>query len=53
MGFISRAKKYPVSSFHPKNPALQDSRLVFNQDHELVSQLPKNNLRYDCNTCYT
>ena len=40
MGFISCAKKYPVSTFHPKNPALQDSTLVFNQDCELVSQLP-------------
>lgn len=42
MGLISCAKKYPVSTFHPKNPALQDSILVFNQDCELVSQLPKN-----------
>lgn len=41
MGLISCAKKYPVSTFHPKNPALQDSILVFNQDCELVSQLPK------------
>lgn len=40
MGLISCAKKYPVSTFHPKNPALQDSILVFNQDCELVSQLP-------------
>lgn len=40
MGFISYAPKYPVSTFHPKNPALQDSILVFNQDCELVSQLP-------------
>lgn len=39
MGLISCAKKYPVSTFHPKNPALQDSILVFNQDCELVSQL--------------
>ena len=41
MGLISCAKKYPVSTFHPKNPAMQDSILVFNQDCELVSQLPK------------
>lgn len=40
MGFISCAKKYPVSTFHIKNPAMQDSSLVFNQDCELVSQLP-------------
>ena len=40
MGFISCAPKYPVSTFHFKNPALQDSILVFNQDCELVSQLP-------------
>lgn len=40
MGLISCAQKYPVSTFHPKNPALQDSILVFNQDCELVSQLP-------------
>lgn len=40
MGFISCAKKYLVSTFHTKNPALQDSILVFNQDCELVSQLP-------------
>ena len=44
MGFISYAKKYPVSTFHSKNPALQDSILVFNQDCELVSQLPKHKL---------
>lgn len=37
MELISCAKKYPVSTFHPKNPALQDSILVFNQDCELVS----------------
>ena len=42
MGFISYAQKYPVSTFHPKNPALQDSIFVFNQDCELVSQLPSN-----------
>ena len=41
MGFISYAQKNPVYTFHPKNPALQDSILVFNQDCELVSQLPK------------
>ncbi|NBI92184.1 hypothetical protein D3Z45_16805, partial [Lachnospiraceae bacterium] len=29
---------------HPKNPALQDSILVFNQDCELVSQLPTYNM---------
>ena len=40
MGFISCTKKYPVSTFHIKNPAMQDSILVFNQDCELVSQLP-------------
>ena len=40
MGFISCAKKYPVSTFRPKNPVLQDSILIFNQDCELVSQLP-------------
>ena len=40
MGFISYAKKNPGYTFHPKNPALQDSILVFNQDCELVSQLP-------------
>lgn len=28
MGLISCAKKYPVSTFHPKNPALQDSQTV-------------------------
>ena len=44
MGFISYAKKNPGYTFHPKNPALQDSILVFNQDCELVSQLP--NLSY-------
>lgn len=52
MGLISCAKKYPVSTFHPKNPALQDSILVFNQDCELVSQLPKfcnNDLRHTQN----
>lgn len=50
MGLISCAKKYPVSTFHPKNPALQDSILVFNQDCELVSQLPNYFLHYktDC-----
>lgn len=32
-------QKYPVSTFHSKNPALQDSILVFNQDCEPVSQL--------------
>lgn len=45
MGLISCAKKYPVSTFHPKNPALQDSILVFNQDCELVLQLPNNKER--------
>lgn len=40
MGFISCAQKYPVSTFRPKNPVLQDSILIFNQDCELVSQLP-------------
>ena len=29
-----------TATFHSKNPALQDSILVFNQDCELVSQLP-------------
>ena len=29
-----------TDTFHSKNPALQDSILVFNQDCELVSQLP-------------
>ena len=45
MGFISYAKKNPVYTFHPKNPALQDSILVFNQDCELVSQLPTSFLK--------
>lgn len=31
-----------TATFHSKNPALQDSILVFNQDCELVSQLPIN-----------
>lgn len=29
-----------TATFHSRNPALQDSILVFNQDCELVSQLP-------------
>ena len=29
-----------TATFHSKNPAMQDSILVFNQDCELVSQLP-------------
>ena len=45
--------KYPVSTFHPKNPALQDSILVFNQDCELVSQLPRENLlRVGLSNCF-
>ena len=51
MGFISYAQKNPVYTFHPKNPALQDSILVFNQDCELVSQLPKM-LLGKCKTIY-
>ena len=47
MGFISCAKKYLVSTFHTKNPALQDSILVFNQDCELVSQLPNIIIMYE------
>lgn len=31
MGFISCTPKYPVYTFHPKNPALQDSILLFSQ----------------------
>ena len=31
-----------TDTFHSRNPALQDSILVFNQDCELVSQLPIN-----------
>ena len=46
MGFISYAKKNPGYTFHPKNPALQDSILVFNQDCELVSQLPINYIKF-------
>ena len=52
MGLISCAKKYPVSTFHPKNPALQDSILVFNQDCELVSQLPKIHLHQEKQSYY-
>ena len=52
MGLISCAKKYPVSTFHPKNPALQDSILVFNQDCELVSQLPNLVLRSPKTGCF-
>ena len=33
-----------TATFHSKNPALQDSILVFNQDCELVSQLPNQNI---------
>lgn len=29
------------TTFHLKNPAMQDSYRIFNQDCELVSQLPK------------
>jgi len=36
--------KLMTATFHSKNPAMQDSILVFNQDCELVSQLPNNNL---------
>lgn len=37
-----------TATFHSKNPALQDSILVFNQDCELVSQLPNSYIFLDC-----
>lgn len=37
-----------TATFHPKNPAMQDSILVFNQDCELVSQLPNIKDPKDC-----
>ena len=36
-----------TATFHSKNPALQDSILVFNQDCELVSQLPNEIVGFD------
>ena len=39
-GFDVACHKLTTATFHSKNPALQDSILVFNQDCELVSQLP-------------
>lgn len=40
MRFIYCACNLRISTFHPQNPALQDSVLSFNQNCELVSQLP-------------
>ena len=43
IGYLFR-NRCTSTVFHTKNPALQDSILVFNQDCELVSQLPNETL---------
>ena len=41
-----------TATFHSRNPALQDSILVFNQDCELVSQLPMNRVNALKSLCH-